>query len=332
MKNQQIGSGSENRSASPFEQTQEILNNIIEQIKDLEWSECLSKLDKKNRTNKVRIIRNNIKTEHAEERETVDNEQIEAIKELKTAELFQRNCEYVRGLCKLTIEHKKDNSEAIKTAKNVLALLHKIESGDYSLRRKLKDTLFIFMETLRAETVKTKAKDHKENSGIKTKRKQVTDAEGKKIMITTGTSKENWEAIKKEYGVSKIEFGRKIKFVSDKFKRKIIFRDVEQAFVLASQGFSKPAVILAGGVIEELLRLYLEHKNIKPKGNRFVDYIQACEKESLLKRGVSRLSDSIRDFRNLVHLNNEKEKSHTISKATAKGAVSSIFTIANDFQ
>jgi hypothetical protein len=157
-------------------------------------------------------------------------------------------------------------------------------------------------------------------------------AKEKKIMIMTGTSKENWEAIKKEYDISKRDFGKKIKFVSDPFKRKIIFRDVEQAFVLASQGFSKPALILAGGVIEELLRLYLEHKNITPKGNRFIDYIQACEDKSLLKRGVFRLSDSIRDFRNLVHLNNEKEKSHTISKATAKGAVSSIFTIANDFQ
>ncbi len=157
-------------------------------------------------------------------------------------------------------------------------------------------------------------------------------AKGKKIMITMGTSKEIWGAIKNEYDVSKKDFGRKINFVSDQFKRKIIFRDVEHAFVLASQGFSKPAVILAGGVIEELLKLYLKHKNIKPKSKRFVGYIQTCEDKSLLKRGVSRLSDSIRDFRNLVHLDNEKAIRHTISKPTAKGAVSSIFTIANDFQ
>jgi hypothetical protein len=156
--------------------------------------------------------------------------------------------------------------------------------------------------------------------------------EGSKIMITAGTSKENWEAIRSEYDISKKDFGKKINFVSDSFKRKIIFRDVEHAFVLASQSYSKPALILAGGVIEELLRLYLEHKKIKPKTKRFVDYIAACEDNGLLKRGVSRLSDSIRDFRNLVHISKEETKQHTISKATAKGAVSSIFTIANDFQ
>ena len=157
-------------------------------------------------------------------------------------------------------------------------------------------------------------------------------AEGSKIMITVDTSKEIWEAIRSEYDISKRNFGKKINFVSDPFKRKIIFRDVEHAFVLASQGFSKPAVILAGGVIEELMKQYLKHKKIKPISDKFIEYIAACEQNRLLKRGVSRLSDSIRDFRNLVHISREETKRHTISKATAKGAVSSIFTIANDFQ
>jgi hypothetical protein len=156
--------------------------------------------------------------------------------------------------------------------------------------------------------------------------------EGSKIMIMARTSKENWEAIRNEYNISKKDFGKKIKFVKDQFRRKIIFRDIEHAFVLASQDFSKSALILAGGVIEELLRLYLEYKKIKPKGKRFVDYIEACENNRLLKHGVSRLTDSIRDFRNLVHLKNEETKRHTVSTATAKGAVASIFTIANDFQ
>ncbi len=151
-------------------------------------------------------------------------------------------------------------------------------------------------------------------------------------MLTVSSNKDIWESIKSEYDISKTTFGKKINFVSDSFKRKIIFRDVEHAFVLASQGFSKPALILAGGVIEELLRLYLAYKKIKLKNKWFADYIKACEDNDLLKRGVSRLTDSIRDFRNLVHLDNEKTKRHTVSKATAKGAVSSIFTIANDFQ
>jgi hypothetical protein len=156
--------------------------------------------------------------------------------------------------------------------------------------------------------------------------------EGSMLMITVRSNKEIWEAIENEYGISKRDFGKKINFVSDPFKREIIFRDVAHAFVLASHGFSKPALILAGGIIEELLRLYLEHKRISPKSKKFFDYIKTCEDSRLLKLGVSRLTDSVRDFRNLVHLDNEKTKRHTVSKATAKGAVSSIFTIANDFQ
>lgn len=102
--------------------------------------------------------------------------------------------------------------------------------------------------------------------------------------------------------------------------------------MLASLGYSKPAVILAGGVIEELLRLYLEYKNIKPEKDSFDGYIKACEKYGILKSGISLLSDSVRHFRNLVHLSVEQSKRYTLTKATAKGAVASIFTIINDFE
>lgn len=145
----------------------------------------------------------------------------------------------------------------------------------------------------------------------------------------------DWEGIKKEFGVSKTNFSKKINFVKDQFKREIIFRDVEQSFALASTGYSKPAVILAGGVIEELLRLYLLHKGMspqKPLKKDFNGYIQTCVNNRLLKDSVSHLSDSVRQFRNLVHVSAEKDNKYTISKATAKGAVSSIFTIANDFR
>ncbi|MDH4203100.1 MAG: hypothetical protein OEV87_09415 [Phycisphaerae bacterium] len=182
------------------------------------------------------------------------------------------------------------------------------------------------IETLHCVEKKIKGKSKIKQSRIKEK------TESNMLAIQIKTSKDNWEAIENEYGISKRGFGRKINFVSNQFVRKIIFRDVEHAFVLASQGLSKAALILAGGVIEELLRLYLEHKDIKPQTNTFYAYIKACEDNGLLKRGVSRLSDSVRDFRNLVHLVNEETKRHTVSKATAKGAVASIFTIANDFQ
>ena len=140
-----------------------------------------------------------------------------------------------------------------------------------------------------------------------------------------------WNKIKNEFGVSKIAFGRKIYFVKGKFKREIIFRDTLNAYMLAEKGFSKSAVILTGSIIEELLRLYLECKNIHPSKNNFDEYIKLCESKGILKKGISRLSDSVRHFRNIVHLKNEISPKYTISKAAAKNAVASIFIISNDF-
>jgi hypothetical protein len=150
-------------------------------------------------------------------------------------------------------------------------------------------------------------------------------------MAEDSKNKATWKLIENDFGITKVGFGRKINFVTESFRRNIIFRDVEHSFVMASSGYSKPAVILAGGVIEELLRLYLEHKKVSPISDSFDGYIKTCEREGLLKTGISRLSDSVRQFRNQVHLSAEKGKKYTISKATAIGAVSSIFTIANDF-
>jgi len=158
----------------------------------------------------------------------------------------------------------------------------------------------------------------------------ISGSESPNVLIV----KSKWKDIENEYGVTKNSFGKQINFVSDSFKRAIIFRDIEQAFILANSGFAKPAVILAGGVIEELLRLYLTQNGIspqKPLKKDFKGYIQTCEQNKLLKSGTSHLSDSARHFRNIVHLSKEVTKKHTISKATAKGAVSSIFTVANDF-
>ena len=142
---------------------------------------------------------------------------------------------------------------------------------------------------------------------------------------------EIWLEIEKDYELSKRAFGIKINFVTDKFIREIIFRDVGQAYMLAKIGFPKPAVILAGSVIEELLRQYLKHKNIATANKTFDGYIKTCKDNDFLKSAVYSLTDSVRHFRNHVHLAKEKNKKYSISVATAKGAVSSIFTLANDF-
>jgi hypothetical protein len=140
-----------------------------------------------------------------------------------------------------------------------------------------------------------------------------------------------WSQIQKEYEISKKEFGRRINFIKNVFKRKIIFRDIEQAYVFSKNGFNKPALILAGAVIEELLRLYLESKGILLKDNKFAYYIECCEKNGLLKKAIHHQTIVARLFRNIVHLSNENEKKHSISIPNAKGAVASIFVIANDF-
>ncbi len=139
-----------------------------------------------------------------------------------------------------------------------------------------------------------------------------------------------WLEIKREFGVSKLTLAKRISFIKDEFKRDVIFRDIEQAYLLAQHGFYKPSVILAGGVIEEMFRIYLECRNVAPKTNNLDGYIKACEEQSFIKDAIHRLADSFRLFRNIVHMEREPSSKLSISKATAKGAVSSVFTIANE--
>jgi len=140
-----------------------------------------------------------------------------------------------------------------------------------------------------------------------------------------------WDQISNEYDVTKAILNKQIsKFIKDTFKRKIILRDIATAFIFAKTVFYKESVIVAGGVIEELLRLYLLHKKIKVTQQTFNEYINICEKNRILKTGISRLTDFVRLFRNLVHLEREKTSKYTISKATASSAVASIFTVVND--
>ena len=146
------------------------------------------------------------------------------------------------------------------------------------------------------------------------------------------SSKAVWEDIYEEFDIRKPTFGKRINFVTDSHKRKAIFRDLEQAYILAKNGFSKPAVILAGSIIEELLRLYLEANNVNACNNTFDAYLRACEQNGLLKGAIHRLSDSVRHFRNLVHLARETNSANSISRPTAKSAVASVFVVANGFR
>lgn len=140
-----------------------------------------------------------------------------------------------------------------------------------------------------------------------------------------------WNLIEDDYGISKKSFGKKINFIKSPYKRKIIFRDIEHSYILSKIGLSKPSIILSGGVIEELLREYLIYRKIPLSNNTFDYYIKTCVSNGIIKKPNSHLMNSARYFRNIVHMENEKMPQDSISKATARGFVSSIFTIIIDF-
>ncbi len=140
-----------------------------------------------------------------------------------------------------------------------------------------------------------------------------------------------WKQIFDEYGITKRSFGKKINFVKDKRKRNIIFRDVEDAYKLVKSGFAKPAIILAGGIIEELLHSFILFKGITPPTDKFFSYVETCEKNNLLNIGANRLSDSARYFRNLVHIEREFTSNTSPSLSMASNVVSAIFIIVNEF-
>lgn len=217
-----------------------------------------------------------------------------------------------------------DFTRYVKTGDKSLIENYKLEEVELALFQYSADKDFPHYKAMESRVSELKQiKNKTENKEDKVDQQELL-AEFKKITSW-------WPQIKEEFGVSKHEFGRKINFVKGEFKRAVIFRDVEHAYALSKIGFGKSAVILAGSVMEELLRLYLQHKNMKVKDNTFSEYIRACERGSFLKVAVHSLTTSVRHFRNLIHLEKESKKKDTISHATAAGAVASIFTLVNDF-
>ena len=140
-----------------------------------------------------------------------------------------------------------------------------------------------------------------------------------------------WKQIKEEFKISKKAFGLRIRFIENKHKRKALFRDIAHAYLLSKQHMPKPSIILAGGVIEELLRLYLESVNITPKENSFTSYINACKGHQLLINPLNSLSDSARHFRNFIHLEKESDHNNELTNYHAANTVASIFLIADGF-
>lgn len=160
---------------------------------------------------------------------------------------------------------------------------------------------------------------------------QPKNNKAKLVESFTDDTSQIWQLIHKEYGISKVSFGKKIKFVKEKYKRKAIFRDVAHAYILAKYNFPKPSIILSGGVVEELLRLYLKSLKINPEKESFFSYIEACKKKKSLINPLNNLSDSVRHFRNFIHLEKETDSKDELTNFHAINAISSIFSISNGF-
>ncbi|MBU6142164.1 hypothetical protein KGO95_03580 [Patescibacteria group bacterium] len=162
----------------------------------------------------------------------------------------------------------------------------------------------------------------------------VQTAESAKSSRSVMSVNDLWKQIEKDCGDSKLQFARRINFVKGTYAREVIFRDIAHAQGCLMNGFYKPATILAGGVIEELLRQYLISKGYppKPKKESFHEYIEACREHGLIKRALVHLTGGVKDFRNLVHLKEESSRRHAISRSAAAGAIHAIFTLAHDFE
>ena len=141
-----------------------------------------------------------------------------------------------------------------------------------------------------------------------------------------------WKHIQSRYGLNQNTIAFKINFIKDSFRRSIILRDIKGAVFALEADMPKIAVILSGGIIEEILRCRLKSKNIKPQRNDFYNYIDTCVNNNIIKESTSSLLHAIRDFRNLVHLKNEKSQKDSISNNEASTAINSIFTLIKDLR
>lgn len=141
--------------------------------------------------------------------------------------------------------------------------------------------------------------------------------------------KDDWAPISQHYGLSRKQVIRKLRFIGSITTKRALLRDIVHAHGCLEHHFYKSALVLSGGVIEEIIRQKLISCKVDA-GASFSDHIKNARESKIFKNSIASLSDSIRDFRNHVHVAKESEKKHAISRATASIAVSAIFTVLND--
>ncbi len=306
-----------------------------------------AKFDQERASRLIRIIRDDLGQSQAKARQDLKNElsknKIQGtgqLKELYESQIKEISLEFLNAYLNSVEKNKYINDEIIKTINQHLKSF--IENQSAALHNNLQEELTRIgspkptieatksgMELIKNRTIRY-IRDVL-NEKVQNINESIEGQIIRKDKMKNTNNEDNWEKIEKDFDESKKSFGKKINFIKDKYIRTVIFRDIEHAYNLCKKGYFKPSVLIAGGVIEELLRQYLLYNNKKPNRDTFDEYIKTCEQYGLLKSAIRQLSDSVRQFRNLVHIAKEKSSKHKISKATAWGAVSIIFTISNDF-
>lgn len=90
-------------------------------------------------------------------------------------------------------------------------------------------------------------------------------------------------------------------FIKDKEAKDILVRDCAYAELCIEQEMFKPAIILYGSIIEEILRTLLS------SDETFLKLIKEAREKNVLEDSLIRKIDFLRDFRDYVHIFLEKQ-------------------------
>jgi len=134
-------------------------------------------------------------------------------------------------------------------------------------------------------------------------------------------------------------------YVGSSKLRSLLQRDYRELLRALNSKCWKAAVVLSGGLIEALLMDQLHrvaqtaHTALSaPKKNpdiltwRFIDLINVAVEVGIVSKGAEKLSHSVRDYRNLVHLHKELEDALGADEHEAKIAFNVLNLIDRDLQ
>ncbi|MCW5979897.1 MAG: hypothetical protein KIT09_17585 [Bryobacteraceae bacterium] len=119
--------------------------------------------------------------------------------------------------------------------------------------------------------------------------------------------------------------------VEDRNIRKILERDFEEIRRAFAAQCWKSVIVLAGGSIEGLLaERLLRDGSVSGAPRRLQDLIALARKRNIVSPAVERLTQSAREYRNLVHPRHEIESGLTVDAEEARIAVEILRIVRRD--